>query len=178
MADTSELQLQLWFGYLTSLKTCAQKMNTDVVKLSLLDFANAKPATYLADAVTQSSFANCVVNATQIPMQGTDVNSASSFAVLLGSTFGLMNRYIAAYLRFLSPASFKTMSVGKFELQKTSAVFPKGADDPVWLAMNAAIAAIIDKTCYSAAQQTAVAAIVNDNTKLISDVVNQIAKLG
>jgi len=178
MADTSELQLRLWFGYLTSFKTCAEKFNTDVVNLSLLDFANAKPATYLADAVTQSSFANCAVNETQIPVQTADVSSASSFVVLLGSTFGLVNRYIAAYLRFLSPAPFNKMNVGDFELQMTPALFPKGASDPLWLTMNADIAAIVDKTCYSAAQQTAVAALVNNNAKLMSDVVTQIAKLG
>ena len=178
MADTSELQLQNWFGYLTSSKTCAEKINTDVVELSLLDFANTKPSTYLADAVTQNSFANCAVDATQIPVQAADVGSSSSFLVLLGSTFGVVNRYIAAYLRFLSPDPFNKMNVGDFELQKTPALFPKGATDPLWVEMNAAIAAIVDKSCYSEAQQTAVAALVNNNAKIISDIVNQIAKFG
>ena len=67
--DTSELQLRNWFGYLQSFKTCAEKIDTDVIALSLLDFANAKPTTYLAEEVDQSQFAVCVANATQIPMQ-------------------------------------------------------------------------------------------------------------
>jgi hypothetical protein len=178
MSDTSELQLKLWFGYLKSFQACAAKINTDLASLSLLAFANAKPATYLVDAVGQNQFAVSAYDKTSIPIQASDVSGAASFVALLGSTFGVANRYIAAYMRFLAPAPFSSMTVGDFQLQKTSAVFPKGATDPVWLKMNAAQAQIIDPSCYSTAQQAAVAAVAANNTKLISDVVNQIAKLG
>lgn len=176
--DTSELQLENWFGYLQSFKTCAEKVDTDVVALSLLDFANAKTTTYLADEVGQETFAVCATDKTQIPMQASDVSGAASFVALLGATFGVVNRYVAAYLRFLAPAPFNAMSVGDFKLRKTSAVFPKGATDPAWVTMDAALANIIDPSCYSAAQRVAVAKIVADPSKQITDVVNQIAELG
>src|SRR5580658_3881533 len=98
--DTSELQLRNWFGYLQAFKTCAEKIDTDVIALSLHDFSNAKPTTYLTDAADQNQFAVCVANATQIPMLASDVSGAASFVALLGATFGAVNRYIAAYLRF------------------------------------------------------------------------------
>ena len=176
--DTSELQLRNWFGYLQSFKTCAEKIDTDVIALSLLDFANAKPTTYLAEEVDQSQFAVCVANATQIPMQASDVSGAASFVALLGATFGAVNRYVAAYLRFLSPAPFNAMNVGDFQLQKTKAVFPKGATAPTWVTMDANLAQIVDASCYSAAQRQAVAKIVAEPTKQITNVVNQIGKLG
>lgn len=176
--DTSQTQLGNWFGYLQSFQACAEKIDTDVKSLSLCTFANAKPSTYLGDAADQNQFVVCVADATSIPIQASDVSGASSFLALLGATFGVANRYIAAYLRFLAPAPFEAMTVGDFELQKTSAVFPQGTTDPLWLKMDAALAQIIDPSCYSAAQRAAVAAVVGDQTKLISDVVGQIAKLG
>jgi hypothetical protein len=177
-SNTSKLQLQLWFGYLRSFKTCGAKIDTDLKALTLLGFANAKPTTYLTDAAHQSQFAVSATDATQIPIQTADVSGAASFVGLLGATFGVVNRYVAAYLRFLSPPPFNAMTVGDFELQKTQVVFPKGSADPLWGTMDAALARIIDPSCYSAEQRAAVAVIIADSTKLISDVVTQIAKLG
>lgn len=176
--DTSELQLKNWFGYLVSFQACAAQIATDLAPLSLLDFANAKPVTYLTAAIDQSTFADSASRATQIPMQPSDVCAASSFVALLGATFGPANVYIAAYLRSLSPDPFKAMKVGDFQLQKNPAVFPKGATDPAWVAMDAGLAKIIEASCYSVKQRAAVAAIVANKGKLITDVVNQIAKLG
>lgn len=176
--DTSELQLRNWFGYLVSYKACAAQIDTDVVALSLLGFANAKPVTYLADVIEQSTFAVCAANATQIPMQATDVCAASSFVALLGATFGPANVYIAAYLRFLAPAPFNAMKIGDFLLQKHQNVFPKGATDPTWITSDTNLAKIIDASCYSATQRAAVAAIVADKARMVTDTVNQIAKLG
>ena len=177
--DTSELQLKNWFGYLLSFPACAATINNDLQALSLLDFANAKPSTYLTDANDQNQFALCAKNATNIPMQASDVSGAASFVALLGATFGVANRYIAAYLRFLSPAPFNAMTVGDFMPQRTPALFPNGGGaNPLWVTMDPALAQIIDPSCYSAAQRAAVAKIVADATKLITDVVNQIAKLG
>ncbi len=176
--DTSELQLKNWFGYLASFKACAAQIDTDVVALSLLGFANAKPVTCLPDAIKQSTFAVCAANATQIPMQATDVCAAASFVALLGATFGPANMYIAAYLRSLAPAPFNAMKIGDFQLQKHKDVFPQGATDPTWVTSDTNLAKIIDASCYSATQRTAVAAIVADKARMITDTVNQIAKLG
>lgn len=166
--DTSESQLRDWFGYLESFQASAAKINTDVEALSLLAFSKAKPTTYLVDAAHQSAFAVDATDETQITVQATDVTSAASFVGLLGATFGVVNRYVAAYLRFLSPTSFNAMTVGDFELQKTSAVFPKGATGPLWLKMDAALAQIIDPSCYSKTQRAAVAKIVADSSKQIT----------
>jgi hypothetical protein len=176
--DTSELQLKNWFGYLNSFKICAQNINTDLATLSLLDFANAKPSTYLTDEVRQKSFVVCTIDKTGIAIDVSAVSKAKSFVDLLGATFGVLDRYIAAYLRFLTPAPFNTMLVGNFILQKTSAVFPGGATDPTWITTNTALTKIIDSSCYTPAQQTTVGQLVADPNKQINDVVNRIVKLG
>lgn len=176
--DTSEAQLKSWFGYLQSFKDCAEKIDTDVIALTLLDFANAKPTTYLPDPVDQNQFAVCAADATAIAMQVKDVCDAATFTALLGATFGAANHYIAAYLRFLSPLPFNAMTVGDFQLQKTKLVFPVGENDPTWKKMDTNLSGVIEVSCYGATLRQAAGKIVGDTTKLITDVVNRIAKLG
>lgn len=176
--DTSEAQLRNWFAYLQSFKNCAEKIDTDVVALTLLEFANTKPTAYLPDAVHQNQFAVCAADETQIPMQAKDVCDAASFAALLGATFGTVNRYIAAYQRFLSPPPFNAMPVGDFMLQKTKAIFPAGENDPTWKKMDTKQAGVIEASCYGATLRQEAGKIVGDQSKQVTDVVNRIAKLG
>jgi hypothetical protein len=175
---TAEIQLRAWFSYLSEFQACCAQSNGNAAALSLQAFSSAKPSAYLPDAATQNQFAVCSSDRTQIQVEQADVSSAASFVGLLGATFGVVNGYLAVYLESESPAPFDAMPVGDFQMQKTSAVYLGGASNAAWKATDAGLAKIIDPSCYSAAQRAKVAAIVGDGTKLISDVVNQIACFG
>lgn len=177
MSDAAN-QLRQWFGYLEQFQKCCSQANADAGELTLLAFACTKPTTLLPDALDQNQMAICCSSATNIPVLAADVCAAASFAALLGSTFGVVDPYVAAWLQSQAAAPFPGMKIGDFVLQKSGAVYPKGTADPAWTATDQGLAKIIDSSCYSAAQRGKVAVIVNDATKSICDVVNQIVVLG
>ncbi|HEX4036414.1 MAG TPA: hypothetical protein VHX37_00015 [Acidobacteriaceae bacterium] len=170
-------QLRDWFRFLAQFRTCCASIDSEAAHLSGPDFANSKPIFFLPDAEHQNQFAICAANATGLPLTADSVCSASSFLALLESSFGFLNVYVAPYLQSLSPLSFNTMNGGDYILQKARAVFPAGAADGSWTAIDNGLAGIMSD-CYSPAQRRKVAALVGDSTKVITDLVNQIAVPG
>jgi hypothetical protein len=176
---TAETQLKDWFTDLTAFRTCCADVNTDAGKLSMLRFAESKIADLLAAPPSndQPQFALCASNATKLPVSQAAITAAATFLDLLEAVWAFPNLYIANYVLSMCP-KFAAMNVGDFLLQKVNAVFPGGAADPLWIAIDSALAGIIDNSCYSPKQRAAVAKLVADPTKQITDVVNQIAVLG
>ncbi len=176
---TAESQLTDWFAYLITFKTCCAKVNTDADKLSLLVFAKSKITDLLAAPPSndQPQFALCATNATKLPVTQAAITTAATFLDLLEAVWAFPNLYIANYVKSLC-SKFAVMNVGDFLLQKVNAVFPGGSADPLWASVDDGLAGIIDPSCYSPKQRAAVAKIVDDPTKQITDVVNQIAVLG
>ena len=174
---TAKSQLTDWFTFLTQFRKCCASIDSDAASLSGPGFANAKPSLYLPDPDDQNQFAICAGNATALPVAAASVCSAASFRVILENSFGFLNVYVAAYLQSLSPAPFKTMNRDDYILQKNNAVFPGGSADPHWVAIDQGLAAIMGDCC-SSTQRPKVTAIVSDPTKIVTDIVNQIAVLG
>lgn len=174
---TAESQLTDWITFLRQFETCCAQIDTDVDGMPGPDFAARKITTSLPEADAQNQFAICAAGATDLPIDGGSVSKADSFRALLESSFGFANVYIAPYLQSLSPTPFKTMNPGDYILQKTSAVFPGGKANPAWQSIDAGLTGIMGD-CYSAQQSDKVSGVVDDSSKTITDVVNQIAELG
>lgn len=176
--STAESQLGDWFTFLKQFKVCCGNINSDVDRLTLLDFANSKISTLLPTPNDQAQFATCASNATNLPVMTDAVAAAADFVGLLETTWAFPNVYVAAYLQSLSPAPFATMNPGDFVLQKVKDVYPQGKTDPGWVKADQGLTGIIGPECYCPAQRIKVAAIVAGATKLISDVCDQISVLG
>jgi hypothetical protein len=174
---TAESQLIDWFTFVRQFKTCCRQVNTDAAALRCPDFLNATVATYLPDANDQNQFAVCAAHATGLPITPGSVSSADTFLGLLESSFGFLDVYVTAYLQSLSPPPFDTMNGGDYILQKISAVFPGGSTARAWGRINQGLARIMGD-CYSAAQQQKAAAMIDDPTQTVNDVVNQIVVTG
>lgn len=177
---TAQSELQDWFTYLKQFQTCCCQANTDACGMNLLQFCNAKIADLLSAPPDphQGQFSVSASAATGLPVTPGAVSGAATFLALLQSTWAFPDLYVAAYIQSFAPASFSTMQLGDFVLQKLSAVFPGGATDPNWSKVDAGLASIMGQDLYSSTQRPKVAAIVADATKLISDAVNQIVTFG
>ena len=176
---TTQSQLADWFTYLKAFKSCCAKINSDANQLSLLAFVNSKIADLLLvpPSSDQPTFGILASDATSLPVTQTAITAATKFLDLLESVWAFPNLYVANYVKSLCP-KFVAMNLGDYLLQQVNVVFPGGATDPLWITVDADLAQIIGDDCYSPKQRAAVAKIVADPTKQITDVVNQISVLG
>jgi hypothetical protein len=186
MATPAE-ELTEWFGYLNDLKECLIAIDNDASALSCSDFANAKITDWLTDKTEIGQFAACCTGKGVPGVDATLVGASSTFLNVLESAFDFPNMYIAAFIQTLAGPTYALdkMDTGDFILLKATAVYPAPAVPPAvvgtlnatWVATSKALAGIMGG-CYSAAQQAKLAVLVVDATKMVDDLVNQIAVLG
>jgi hypothetical protein len=177
MADSIEKQnLLLWFSYLHGLQN-ACSFNTSVKNLDLLTFANSKIVSIAPSANEQ---AQLIVNAKSAP--GFDISTAdlatyATFEALLDH-FNPLPTYVAAYLQTFAPSSLGGGSLVDFLNASVTVAFPGGSAGPIWGTSLQMLQSVMPAVCFSSKLQVAVAKTVDDGTKKVTDLVNQIATLG
>jgi hypothetical protein len=177
VADSIEKQnLLLWFSYLHALQS-ACSFNTSVNTMDLLEFANQKIVTILPSSNQQAQF---ILNCKTSP--GFDISPSlltpdMTFKALLNH-FNPLPTYVGAYLQTVSAGSYPSGSLVDFLAAAISAAFPGGSKGASWTQALGLLTSVIPSICLSAKLQAAVATTVDDKTKKVSDLVNQIATLG
>ena len=185
--STPAEELQEWFDYLDDLKECLIAIDNDAQALSCADFANAKVADWLTDKTEIGTFATCCTGKGVPAVDATLVGGSTTFQSVLESAFDFPNMRIAAFIQTLAGPTYAldTMDTGDFILLKATEVYPAPAVPPAiagtlnatWVTTSQALSGIMGG-CYSAAQQTKLAALLVDPAKTVDDLVNQIAVLG
>ncbi len=178
MPDSTEKQnLARWFTLLHALQN-ASSFNTSVKTLTLLEFANAKIATILPSANEQQQFINNVgASNIGVMISIADLTNSDTFEALLDINNPLPT-FVGLYLRTLASGAFPGGSMADFLSAPISSAFPGGSSGTAWTTAIGMLSSVIPSVCLSAKLQAAVAKTVDDPTNKVSDVVNQIAKLG
>jgi len=178
VADSTEKQnLLRWFTLLHALQD-ACSFNTSVKTMTLLEFANATITTTLPSANEQQQFINNVTASnTGLMFSTDDLSNSTSFEALLDLDNPLAS-YVGLYLRTLASGTYPSGSFADFLDALISSAFPGGSSGPAWTNAMGGLTSVIPAVCLSARLQAAVAKTVDDATKKVSDVVNQIATLG
>jgi hypothetical protein len=177
VADSIEKQnLMRWFSYLHALQSDCS-MNTSVKTMTLLVFANSTITTILPSSNEQGQFIVNVAASPGFDLSIPDLTTYATFEALLDH-FNPLPTYVAAYIQTVSTGSFPNGSLADFLNASISAAFPGGSGGPSWKTAMGLLTSVIPSVCLSDTLQTAVATTVNDSTKKVSDVVNQIATLG
>ena len=168
--------LMRWFTYLHALQDDCS-FNTSVKTMTLLEFANAKISTIMPSPNEQGQF---ILNAGKSPgfdLSTDDLTNYATFEALLDH-FNPLPTYVGLYLQTAAAGTFPSGSFADFLNASISAAFPGGSSGPSWTTAMGLLTSVIPAVCFSAKLQTAVAATVDDSSKKVSDVVNQIATLG
>jgi hypothetical protein len=177
MPDSIEKQNLLdWFTYLHALQS-ACSFNTSVKTMDLLTYANAKIASILPSNNEQAQF---ILNAKSSPgfdLSPADLTTYATFEALLDH-FNPLPTYVGAYLQTLAAGNFPSGSFVDFLDAGISTAFPGGSKGSTWSPAVQMLTSIIPAVCFSQKLQTAVATTLDDTTKKVSDLVNQIAALG
>jgi len=168
--------LARWFNYLHALQF-ACSINTSVQTMTLLAFANAKIATILPSNNEQNQFILNVKASPGFDVSTADLTNFSTFEALLDH-FSPLPTYVAAYLQTLSAGAYPGGSLADFLNASISGAFPGGSAGSAWKTALGLLTSVIPGVCFSQTLQTAVAATVDDPTKKMSDLVNQISALG
>jgi hypothetical protein len=178
MADSTEKQnVAQWFGDLHTIQDACSSINTGTASLDLLKFANTTIATVLPSGNEQGQFALNVKTSMGLDISAAQLTKYATFEALLDHFSSLVGT-IADYLQTLAAAPYPGGSSADFTSAKISAAFPGGSKGASWVNANGLLASVIPAACFSATLQTAIARTVDDPTKLVSDLVNQIAVLG
>lgn len=166
----------LWFSYLHGLQAAAS-FNTTVKMLDLLSFANYGITKAFPSSNEQCQF---IVNVKSYPgfdLSPTDLTTYSSFEALL-DFFNPLPFYIGAYIQTVAAGSLPSTSLADFLSASVTTAFVGGSNGSNWTQALGLLTSVIPSACFSSTLQTAVAATVNDATKKVSDLVNQVATLG
>jgi hypothetical protein len=177
MSDSIEKQnLLRWFTYLHALQSDCS-INTTVKTLDLLTFANSTIVTILPSSNEQSQFIIEVKSSPGFDLSISDLSTYATFEALLDH-FNPLPTYVAAYIQTVAAASYPSGSLADFLSAAITAAFPGGSKGAPWALALSLLTSAIPSVCLTAKLQAAVATTVNDVTKKVSDVVNQIATLG
>lgn len=166
----------LWFNYLHGLQAAAS-FNTTVKMLDILSFANYVIAKAFPSSNEQSQF---IVNVKSYPgfdLSPTDLTTYSSFEALL-DFFNPLPFYIGAYIQTVAAGSLSSSSLADFLNTSVTTAFVGGSKGSNWTQALGLLTSVIPSACFSSTLQTAAAATVDDATKKVSDLVNQIAAMG
>lgn len=177
MPNSLEKQnLLMWFSSLHALQSDCS-FNTSVKTMDLLTFANTKVVQILPSANEQSQF---ILNAKSSPGFDVSTNDLSTFATFeaLLDHFDPLPTFVGAYLQTLSAGTFPSGSLVDFLNAAVSAAFPGGSNGASWKTAVSMLSSVIPAVCFSAKLQAAAATTVDDASKKVSDLVNQIATLG
>ena len=177
MPNSIEKQnLLRWFSLLHGLQSaCA--FNTSVATMDLLTFANTNVAQILPSANEKSQFIVNVQSSPGLDVSTADLTNFATFEALLDH-FSPLPTFVGAYLQTLSAGTFPSGSLVDFLNAAISAAFPGGSNGPTWKTAVSMLASTIPAVCFSAKLQAAAAVTVDDNSKKVSDLVNQTATLG
>jgi hypothetical protein len=165
-----------WFTNLHDLQNDCS-INTSVKSLDLLIFANTTITSVLPSDNEQQQFIIKVQAEPGFDLSIADLTTFSTFEALLDN-FSPLPTLVAAFLRTLAAGSFPNGSLVDFLKAQVSGAFPGGSSGPSWTKALSQLASAIPAVCFSAKLQAAVGKTVDDPTKTVSDVVNQIATLG
>jgi hypothetical protein len=177
MSDSIEKQnLVRWFSYLHELQS-ACSFNTSVKTMDILTFANSKIVAILPSPNEQAQF---ILNSKTSPgfdVPTSDLTTYATFEALLDH-FNPLPTYVGAYLQTVSAGSYPSGSLADFFSALISAAFPGGSKGTYWTTALGLLTSVVPSVCFSAKLQVAVATTVDDPSKKVSDLVNQIATLG
>jgi hypothetical protein len=177
MSNSVEKQnLLMWFSYLHALQS-ACSFNTSVKTMDLLTFANANIVQILPSANEQSQFILNVKTSPGFDVSTNDLSTYATFEALLDH-FNPLPTYVGAYLQTLSAGTLPSGSLADFLSAAISAAFPGGSTGASWKTAVSMLTSVIPAVCFSAKLQAAAATTVDDPSKKVSDLVNQIATLG
>jgi hypothetical protein len=177
MANSIEGQdVELWFSYLRDLQS-ACSINTSVKSMDLLTFANSKIATILSSANDQNQF---IIEAKESPgfdLALGNLTTYTTFEALLDH-FNPLPTYLGMLLQTTAAQPYPSGGVADFLNALISSAFPGGTHGTLWTTALGLLASVIPSICFSSKFQSDVAITVDDPSKKISDLVNQIAILG
>lgn len=171
----SNSDLLAWFLYLNQFKSSCN--NTNVNKLNLLQFANSVITTILPTTTEQNQFLVRLATKYHFDYSIQDLTTYSTFKDLLNKKNPLADS-IADILQMFAAPPLSTGTARDFWNALNSKAFPDGSVGSVWQKANAKLVAVMDKDCYTSAQQTQIAVLIDGDGKKISDVGKQIAVLG
>lgn len=177
MADSIEKQnLMRWFTYLHALQSDCS-FNTSVKTMTLLAFANATITTVVPSPSEQAQFILNVGNSPGFDISTDDLTNYATFEALLDH-FNPLPTYVGLYLQTASAGTYPNGSFADFLNALISSAFPGGSSGASWKTAMGLLTSVIPAVCLSAKLQADVAKTVDDTTKKVSDLVNQIATLG
>jgi|SRR5215472_12224027 len=168
--------LERWFANLLELQNDCS-MNTSVKDLDLLTFANTTITSVLPSPNEQQQFIINVKGAPGFDISMADLTTFSTFEALLDN-FSPLPTLVGAFLRTLAVGSFPTGSLVDFFKAAVSSAFPGGSTGTQWTNASSQLTSVIPVVCFSGKLQAAAAKTVDDSTKAVRDLVNQIAELG
>jgi hypothetical protein len=178
MPDSTEKQnLAQWFSDLHTMQDACAAIKTGTATLDLLKFANTTITSVLPSANEQGQFELNVKASLGIDVTAGHIAKYSTFEALLDH-FSSIAGAVSDYLQTLSAAPFPTGGSADFNSAKVSSAFPGGSTGQQWTNADGLLACVIPPVCFSSTLRAAVAKTVDSSTKLVSDLVNQIAVLG
>ena len=178
MPDSTEKQnLAQWFRDLHTIQDACAAINTGAATLDLLKFANTTITSVLPSANEQGQFEVNVKASLGVDVTAGHIAKYSSFEALLDHFSSIVGA-VSDYLQTLSAAPFPSGGSADFSTAKISSAFPGGSKGQQWTNANGLLASVIPSVCFTSKQQAAVAKTVDSSTKLVNDLVNQIAVLG
>jgi hypothetical protein len=166
-----------WFKILDDLQS-ACNFNTGLAKMNSLEFANANILQNLPTTNQQQLFIIRVKQNPGYDLATGDLSANATFEALLDSREPLPF-YVALTVRPHTAAPYCTQAVADLLDAPLDSAMPGGSAGPAWTGSLSDLKAGIRPVCFTATFQTAVAATVDAaKGKKVSDLINQIAKLG
>jgi hypothetical protein len=166
-----------WFNSLHAFQSDVSPINTSVKSMDLLTFANTTITTVLPSSNEQNQF---ILNSKTSPgfdVSISDLTNYATFEALL-DYFDPLPTFVGAYLQTVAAGNYPQGSLADFLNASISAAFPGGSSGSSWKVALGLLTSAIPSVCFSATLQKAVATTVDDPSKKVSDLVNQIATLG
>jgi hypothetical protein len=166
-----------WFDGFRTMKNACAAINGLAGPMNLSTFGGTTIAGMLPSDNEKGQFSLSCKHSLDIDVATGDFTAFPTFKQLWDH-FSLLKAKVEDFLQTLAAGNFPSGSAAAFDAAPVSAAFPGGSLGAQWTTANTALARIFPPDCYSAAQQVKVGGIVNDATKKISDLVQQIATLG
>jgi hypothetical protein len=170
--------LQTCFYYLHGFQA-ACSFNTNALAMTPFQFAKATIAVVIP-AAYQNNFVQSATLNTGLPLNTGNL-TVNAFLDLLNLYRNLQN-YVGGYLQSLAADPFPNGTLGTFNAANASVAFPGGSKGALWQAVQAGLTGtspqIMPPSCYSPAQQTKVAALLDAPGTVMSTVTALIAGLG
>jgi hypothetical protein len=168
--------LALWFDYLRKLQA-ACSFNTNVARMDLLTFANAKISAVLPTPTEQKAFAAAVQISPGFNIDDTKLGSYSSFEALLDD-YDPLPTYVGNFLKPLAADPFPSGPLADFFKADPTAAFPGGSEGSQWQTALGRLSSVIPSVCFTSTFQKKVGNLLDAQGKHMSDVIDQIAGLG